>query len=134
MYTTDALRCHDPFHFCLLSFCLTAPGKWKNLNESPIRQGCDIGNHFCKHHKCLSLSQPFCWYTWGTEIGFIHRVLIGFNLGNQGFLAFQSDSRVLISITHQFDFFSSGLWHISVQAERSVMINERQILSTRTFY
>ena len=176
MYTTDALRCHDPFHFYLLSFFLTASGKWKNLNESPIRQDCDIGNRFCKHHKWLSLSQPFCWYTWGTEIDFIHRVLIGFNLGNQGFLASQSGSRVLISITHtsynRVRVFSARVYgksakcagktrlfnlqygprkmkllmsllylliqiegkKISVQAERPVMINERQILSTRTFY
>ena len=117
MYTTDALRCHDPFHFYLLSFCLTASGKWKNLNESPIRQDCDIGNRFCKHHKCLSLSQPFCWYTWGTEIGFIHRILIGFNLGNQGFPASQSGSRVLISITHTSYKSSSSFFPLGFMAE-----------------
>ena len=100
VYANDTPLWHDPFHLWLLSFCPTAPRKWKDLNEPPfafIRQDCDVSNRFCKHHRRLSLSKPFCWYTWGTEIVRVHRILIGFNLGNQGLLAFQSDSRALIS-------------------------------------
>ena len=125
MYTNDVPRWYDPFHLWLLSFCLTALGKW---NEPPFafsRQDYDIGNRFCKHHKAPLFVLTTLLVYWGTEIILVHHVWIGFNLGNQGLLAFQRDSRALISYhTYLFliefegrtvrygpSFFRSDLWH-----------------------
>ena len=36
MHKNESLRWHACVHFCLLTFCLTAPGKWKNFTGSPF--------------------------------------------------------------------------------------------------
>ena len=36
MHTKESPRWHACIHFCLLAFCLTAPGKWKNFTGSPF--------------------------------------------------------------------------------------------------
>ena len=36
VHTNESPRWHNLIHLCLLSFCPTAPGKWKNLTGSPL--------------------------------------------------------------------------------------------------
>ena len=97
--TNVSPRLNDLFHFCLLSFCLTAPGKWKTQT-----------NGLCVSYTRLKYRESFLRVPraplfvvaillvhLGTEIIHGHSVENGFNFGNQGLSTFLSDSWALIS-------------------------------------